>query len=532
MLTLLFALYMHLGMATEDVYTIHFDGVTPTRIPRVDISGPAEELFYRYRAASQQGIKRVNSTHAFVPFYSMLQADYTRSTNVAEKSDTGIAKHTWGDNPTSIIGRNVIIGAAEKMHVQAHEGEWSTEGADLVEKAKATYTDRNHRQAERQMDDRTNAEMWYITRSNIGSSLYKSAEDNHHLNFIEEFALEGNPEETWSKSEQQQERLSEVNPQADKEILRTDSNCWHFEKTEGLAVLDDHSGFYIPLDTHIVSARGQTSFAPDPTFGIVLGVSVFKLDDENDVLEAYMLGSSIMYMPHFIPVGSHGFQPQPVKGTLFVGPADGSDWPMAPGFGREESPEADASLKRLVDEMNEMFYDFDTWERDLEEACSERNYKWLDHSFSILELEFLREPANDWTAGEWLKAGAFVPLTSRTLDCAVEWTRPPPQYRASMGNSLLPLVTLAHGLAEFGPEHRMPTMAGRSWDILESFDVVSDEPKLRRLGGLSCLICTQVVPNCEPGCEDCHVSEQTCFSCPVATCLDDLPFAKAPVFEG
>lgn len=153
------------------------------------------------------------------------------------------------------------------------------------------------------------------------------------------------------------------NPQFEREFLKSEQHCHHFEQGDGVDASDTH--ITLPLGRPFTSLNGQMVNAPVHYLGFNAGHITAHYDETENILQLY-------YQAHSSSRQYTDVQfPGPYESGLFVSPvAEGSDYAVDPNTdGRYDSK---IQLSQPFDDFTASDErDFSLWARPKSDTCAE-----------------------------------------------------------------------------------------------------------------------------------------------------------------
>eukprot|EP01063_Lacrimia_lanifica_P041490 TRINITY_DN96_c0_g3_i1.p1 TRINITY_DN96_c0_g3~~TRINITY_DN96_c0_g3_i1.p1 ORF type:complete len:689 (+),score=288.07 TRINITY_DN96_c0_g3_i1:69-2135(+) len=506
------------GTRVYDDFSIYWDGHTPQSHLRRHIEGPAMEQLMQYRRASAQGIRKLNDTHVFVPFGAHLTADAVRENNVLGEVDVSVVKLFWTENPVTVFGKDVHIGAAEKWHVVSYSGKWNGTHPARPERPEAVEA-----AAKAMVQQRNGLETSMPFVAQTGRHLLQSGSDVHHYTKIFQHAYMSpvmpSDEPSLKRLRFRLQRAELAGARSRDAVLKNDINCHHLERTPGLEVEEDLSGMVVPLNRRVVSLTGLGSHAPWERMSFTNGVSAWFYDEAADVLERYYMASSFAHSPlEDHPHLKEGEAATPAG--FFVGPADGKDMPHAPLFGRSPSPPSPGVAAVQVDMMlKQLPVDYTFLRADPEVQCPQPLFDQLNVALTNLDTDaYLRGDLSPEESMVLIQQQA-IPLYTQLYNCMGNWLEGAPSFDRSHSVSGVTAVMVVHGLLEVPTYRRVPVLGARTWNDIEDAEDACAPEKPRCDATPSCPAgYTELADDakCLEDPDSCRVEEACCHK---ITCL-------------
>ena len=448
-----------------DTYCLYLDGETPTCFPRVNVTGPVVQQLFQFKGASSQRCVRVNETHMFIPFRAPLQAEFAQHNHVSGEYEAGVANVLQTYTTLTMAGRNAQVMASEKLHVLDYAGLW--DGTSYPQPP--TRDARVEAAAKENVQTRNALVFAQLAANRLGTEIFRAATDANHFEMMLDYA-DATPDGTQAHRTSIARLRTRIaasdvagRRNVNGAVKRVANGCQHLEQSNGMAVLNDMSGFLVPLGQPIVSHTASSVRKPQHHFDINSGVTIYMHDRDTDLLERFTLMSSMLHTSTpDLAAGGYFTSPdgQPFRALyapgLYVGPVDGRDWPVASGGGRPPQTPPMISAKLLNGMVAAIPIDHTFYSTDDDASCPYTIRISLAAAMSQFDMAPLIFPGANVTADE-LEARVsteLVPLFTQTLNCGLAFGRDPDATHGSQGFDMLAAMVWSHALIEIPPEDR------------------------------------------------------------------------------
>lgn len=448
---------------TAPVGSIFPDGINPVVLPRKLVSGYPTEVLYKIPV---EGGISVNETHAYIPFFSTIQAEVVRHMAAIGSYEYGVANIKVSYNPMSVVSNKAILGFAEKLHTLVHNGAWDTSDMDSA-LAERKHGGETMEVAAKELRAQRNALVTaFSLASKLMHSLGRAGIDDAVIAALRQ-AAGGKPSKAMRKRGRKMMKDLRKKKKVVKKAVRaalkaadsdckkakryrkclrekkrefllklrssTATNCMHIERVDGLHIGPE--GFTVPLETKIVSYRGQTVFSPIKRFSLLSGTARF-----------YTKGSKLYLwqgMSTFENV-VHLETPTKTEGQFFVGTVDGQNPWTKPDMRR--APHTPSSAGHYLYNMfTQIPTDYTYLFSDPKELCPTSKFEKLSNLTANFDIKLLMKSTP--TQDQLMEASAFI---GQILDCSVTFLNADAKYTHGFG--VTEAVAFAHGLIEAVPE--------------------------------------------------------------------------------
>jgi len=459
--------------ALNPVGTVNWDGQNHFSVTRHEVSGlPAEILF---RLPSNQFVVNGpgvdysrNSTHMFVAYDVMYNATFVRDMHQIGSYEYGVAKWVFEDNPVSVFGDAVVVGAGEKWHTLSHEGAWNTESIDKVRAVQAEREPATDELAALSGLSRNAAMNMWVLLNDLGPRILAAGIDPNVMMDVMAFAAA--PEDVmaddsafawrmWNVSAnltwKHNEFIASMEPGEVPEPVSTALSCYHLHRSP--LIVQESTGFWWPLGKKLATVRGQTVFEPLQSQSNMVGTSVAYYNANDDCIDVYQgVASQSLVIDPSVPSGA---LQTPSSANLWVGNTDAGDRPIVPD-GRPELPAHPAALSAMVWSLYQTWMsapaDYHYLSTDPAETCSQAELHAIKTELRAANfMMMLRGPnANAATKNE------VVRIITAMIGCSVDYLKTDAEDSHDYGP--IEALVFIHGTVEFKAGVLM-----RGWNSLE-----------------------------------------------------------------
>jgi len=429
--------------ATDDVYSVYFDGENAIPTHRVNITGKVAEFLIRYEKASTMGIRLHNATHAFIPMRTHLRGQFARKLHITKESEVGVVNEVWVETVASLVGKDTLATTNSKWLVVDYNGPWDGTTHAIAKE----QTPEVAAAAKAAAPQRILMGLAQIFASGYAKSVLKSGSDAYVLGAMFAYAYDESVDHYDAhKADIDVLRISITDADlaarapTNLDVLKVEKVCHHIEKREGsgfqLAVDEDTDGMYVPLKTALVAHTGHTGNAPVANAGVRTGQTMVMFDEETDVLEIYNYAASgnfltppsayadIVGLPKDDILISNDSPYQ--TNAFYVGTPDGKDdaLPLPAAYGRilpEEGPSAKAF--GLYSEMMGIPVDYTYLSQDPLTICNANTYADADAALALLDSDRVLDVDMSDNEKATILSSSIVPAYSQAFPCTIQYHR-------------------------------------------------------------------------------------------------------------
>jgi len=459
---------------TDDVYTIYWDGVTPTEIPRVNVAnGKLMEVLVQFNEASSQGFV-ITDTHVYIPFQKHVRAQFAYNNAIAGEYHAGIINQLSGQQKDLRFGVDPVVLSSEKWHTLHYEGPWNQTTPSRPKRAKSI-----NKAARDMAVERHATVLAQGFASGIGSETGKAAQDMHVITDIFDYAttVEDHLAIHQADIDALRQRLETSNVPERRHNpsnnIHTFTGCHHLERMGGLVTWSgDEEGAWIPLEKPIVSVTGLNSHMP-AMHSVSHGTTVYMYDTNTDTLEYYVNHNS--RYEHFqtrvlFPAGSDVndiYGPDKLPAAVYVSPADGGiSRPLPPLNGRFHQDQGGPSpvAKMLWDKLQTMPVDYTYFDRP---TCPDSVRAVVDASLKNFDSNVFFDKSLDDAALAAYVQEQVVPTFAQAVACTSHFNRDGYSRQSPFAfTEGVAWTPFAHALMEIQPNDRLAFLSDAALDDL------------------------------------------------------------------
>jgi len=357
-------------------------------------------------------------------------------------SEAGLTNTLWGQNPGSLLSAKAVVGAGHKEHtLQADPLTWESASMERVlqERRAGPFgaTGAAMQKLASNSKVRTLRDIGATIVSGalgLGDELVDSSIDLDQLEQIRHYAAaEGGRSGVADKLQAEDyaqlraAALAAYEAAGTTPSIRSGNLCLHLEPAEDGSLGLTKTRLELPLRKNLVALRGQTSFSPMRTFGIMVGTLV--ADVVGGELVLYVTFSSQSYFPSDFKDAGVSLQ---LPSGFYLGPADGkptasTSYPLAAPDGRStEHITGPSTLRnRLTIAVATVPIDYLRFYQPWEQACPPERVDKLQAAWKNISMA--AEAASWDKVSNVMYALAEVGYMVLNVDCGSNFLNATPQ---------------------------------------------------------------------------------------------------------
>lgn len=420
---------------------------------------------------------RYNGTHITVPSYEKLHAGYSRSYHMYDEHETGVTTSMIGDNVFSVITPFPKAWFVEKYHTMTFSGIKDTARGDYVNEMSAKQIKEEPTWSRLDFIKRGVAQTTAMMLQNTVPSQIEAGVDaaiawqlrRKAKSYPTEDIGSLNPKTSasWANhaKKAQQAIAYAKDPNFEREYVKSDQQCKHFEDEDGVDYDDNYVTF--PIGKPITTLSGEMANSPDYYIGFAVGHTTHYYDEETNVYQVYYQSFS-----HSRQHSDAKF-PGPYKDGMYVSRvAEGDDYSMdkdgrADKYIQLEQPPGDPTRASQDDEA-----DFTLWTRPTSQVCDpatlEEEY-WEEFDISLCGGLFGITPAVCDNFGQFLVQFKYALQGAVSgMACAPAFMRS--DYgKGSNGYSTNEIASWIHMISELNDTKTKESSLADWWNSQECF---------------------------------------------------------------
>mmetsp|Transcript_15149 Transcript_15149/g.17021 ORF Transcript_15149/g.17021 Transcript_15149/m.17021 type:complete len:632 (+) Transcript_15149:269-2164(+) len=350
------------------------DGPIMEQVWRIDFSQQDESF-------DKDNKFEYNGSHITIPSFDHLHAAYSRSYNHFDEHETGISTLIMADNKYSLVADFPELIFIEKYHTLTYDGKIDTARGDYIKKkAKEQMGEQPafDKAAWQKLAQETNNALGSTTtvqrqvEAGLDQAIATQVRRYARSYPVDDFgSLNANTSDSWAKhSELAKKAIDHAkDPSFERDYLKSELHCKHFEEIEGLSYTEDTITF--PLGRPITGFTGEMVNSPVHYFGLGVGYITLEYDPNTQILEIFY-----QTFAHARQHSDVAF-PGPYPNGLYVTPvSDGDDYAVS----STRDGRTDGLLLSLAPPDNAFGgeADFTLWARQTEDFCDQNLLPYLN----------------------------------------------------------------------------------------------------------------------------------------------------------